>query len=72
MFVNEGSECHFNKSGFLNLNMGNCITSKAKTRQLAEELDCRIKQGSIDDVKALLRRGAPVNGIPERVGMARA
>ena len=42
--------------------MGNCW-SEVKTRRLAAELDSRLEQGSLDDVKALLRRGAPVNGI---------
>ena len=59
----------------LNLNMGNCMTSEAKSRRLAalaEELDFRIKHGTLDDVKALLRRGAPVNGIPKQVDVARA
>ena len=46
--------------------MGNCW-SEVKTRRLAAELDSRIKQGSLDDVKALLSRGAPVNGTPEQV-----
>ena len=51
------------------------MTSEAKSRRLAalaEELDFRIKHGTLDDVKALLRRGAPVNGIPKQVDVARA
>ena len=47
--------------------MGSCLSDETKTQQLAEQLDSRIRYGSINDVKALLRRGAPVNGIPEQV-----
>ena len=52
--------------------MGNCL-SEVRTRRLAalaSQLDSRIKHGSLDDVKALLRRGAPVNGIREWVDVA--
>ena len=46
--------------------MGNCW-SEVNTQRLAAQLDSLIEQGSLDDVKALLCRGAPVNGIPEPV-----
>ena len=34
---------------------------------MATQLDSRIKRGTLDDVRVLLRRGAPVNGIHEQV-----
>ena len=34
---------------------------------MAAQLDSRIKRGTLDDVRALLRREAPVNGIHEQV-----
>ena len=44
--------------------MGNiCSSEEKRGRRLAVELDSQIIHGgSLDDVKALLRRGAPVNG----------
>ena len=46
------------------VNMGNiCLSYEAKTRRLAAKLNTGIEHGSLDDVKALLRRGAPVNSI---------
>ena len=72
-FVNEKQkQYHFNRNGLINLNMGNCL-SEVRTRRLAalaSQLDFRIKHGSLDDVEALLRRGAPVNGIRQWVDVA--
>ena len=49
------------------VNMGNiCLSYEAKTRRLAAKLNTGIEHGSLDDVKALLRRGAPVNSIHVR------
>ena len=46
----------------------NCLSEAKRGRKLAAELDPRtISRGSLDDVRALLRRGAPVNGVHELV-----
>ena len=61
--------CNFNKRGLRSFNMGNnCLSEAKRGLKLAAELDPRtISRGSLDDVRALLRRGAPVNGVHELV-----
>ena len=51
--------------------MGNCIRNsidERRTKRLAAQLETLIATGSLDDIRAVLERGAPVNFQYKEVG----